>query len=105
VQYKTQLESLRSKVVEDMDTVKRRDNLDFVQVGLIKGCSRSPRLGAKGCLSFTSDLRWCTVQMQLVGLAVPGGSLCSQHLMQNAPDAECAPVQVDPAELKAKPVL
>jgi len=30
--YKTQLESLRSKVVEDMDTVKRRDNLDFVQV-------------------------------------------------------------------------
>jgi hypothetical protein len=30
--YKQQLESLRSKVVEDMDTVKRRDNLDFVQV-------------------------------------------------------------------------
>lgn len=32
VQYKEQLESLRSKVVEDMETVKRRDNLDFVEV-------------------------------------------------------------------------
>jgi hypothetical protein len=46
LQYKTQLESLRAKVVEDMDTVKRRDNLDFVQVGLIiGGCGRLPRLG------------------------------------------------------------
>ena len=32
LQYKQQLDSLRSKVVEDMETVKRRDNLDFVQV-------------------------------------------------------------------------
>ena len=31
-QYKQQLESLRAKVVEDMDTVKRRDHLEFVEV-------------------------------------------------------------------------
>jgi hypothetical protein len=38
LQYKQQLESLRSKVVEDMDTVKRRDNLAFVQVQLAGTC-------------------------------------------------------------------
>ena len=31
-QYKKQLEDLRAKVVEDMDVVKRRDGLTFVNV-------------------------------------------------------------------------
>ncbi len=32
LQYKSQLERLRAKVVEDMEVVKRRDHLEFVEV-------------------------------------------------------------------------
>ena len=81
LQYKTQLESLRSKVVEDMDTVKRRDNLDFVQVGLTPGCRRVAFTVGWRCLSVTSDHGLCSLHSQLVGLAVPSGSLFAGHLM------------------------
>ena len=88
VQYKTQLESLRSKVVEDMDTVKRRDNLDFVQVDLgFRVSEAHQRLQGLAStvgwrrLPFTSDHGWCSLHSQLVGLAVSSGSLYAECLM------------------------
>ena len=88
LQYKTQLESLRSKVVEDMDTVKRRDNLEFVQVGLGSRVSEAQQrlqglkitVGWRG-LSVRLNHGWCSLHSQLVGLAVFSGSLFAGHLM------------------------